>query len=525
MLWGDTVLRGNGNTVRLFWPPHDGRCSVNGGPLSGDLFRKLCYLAEGHLTPFELRQTPAPKSWTIDGEPVHEVVYVVVADAIRNLESRETTTVRYCAAADCDRPVPKDRAVFCSEHCETRQLLREHRERAWELFLRPQDAPCRALISFYPSTAERRTIFRARRGDQDARAELVHWLAPEAARLTSKYACLGTPRADLEQLVEQAIVEAADRYPAALLHHPDPRVSFARWMEVRVEVCYRRKLRLWPYSLEHDFGRAENPLCHPLDQQDLRGEHQETGEADATHDNAGGNVLCAEPLETKAAAPPGTELARHDLPLENLLALAKEGESEARAELCSRFSPLIKKLVSPYQLPHDDLEQEARIAILKALDEYNPKKGTFARLAEWRIKDAIERVLKVEPPPAEEYAEEYDDEDDEQTPGPAAEIAKLIHSWYEGETGEWGGSGIGEGAEEDLAIVMSAVLAEEDRILLSRIYGLPGYERTTQEELTVELGVSQQAISKRMRKAVAELEQANWRTIINRHWEEGLVRR
>jgi hypothetical protein len=77
-----------------------------------------------------------------------------------------------------------------------------------------------------------------------------------------------------------------------------------------------------------------------------------------------------------------------------------------------------------------------------------------------------------------------------------------------------GEAAVSGGAEEDLETVASVLLTEEERVLVGRVFGLPGFERATPEDLASEAGLTQQAVSKRVRKLIKRLEDANWAAIL-----------
>jgi len=68
-----------------------------------------------------------------------------------------------------------------------------------------------------------------------------------------------------------------------------------------------------------------------------------------------------------------------------LLRYHAEGDLEAREQLALRFMPLARQLASRYRHagePAEDLVQVACVGLLKAIDRYDPDRGTgFARYA------------------------------------------------------------------------------------------------------------------------------------------------
>ena len=370
------------------------------------------------------------------------------------------------------------------------------------------------------TTTEWKLLLHSRRGDIEARESLLAVLSPYVAALIRTFTPLGS---DVESLARSAVLEVADQYPLSHLGHIDPQVPLFDWVDARAEGTFRRLARLWPYDSEPIRLRAEKRARILLREArtSLIPVHRQSG-----HRETLDAELPQIPRKRRAKREPSAP-ARYlvepmvsELSIKDLVASAKSGRAEAREEVCKRFRPLIYSLLPPGAMSREDMEQEAQIALLKALQEYHPSKGTFAWLAERRIRDAINRTLRLESPPHDAYSEEYDDEADEHHPGPAAEILKVIHRSWDYQTGVWGGSGIWEGAEEDLEMVMAVVLDDEEGELLGRLRGLSGYARTSQQQLATELGVTQQAISKRARHAIKKLEDANWARAINQYWDE-----
>jgi RNA polymerase sigma factor (sigma-70 family) len=209
-----------------------------------------------------------------------------------------------------------------------------------------------------------------------------------------------------------------------------------------------------------------------------------------------------------------------EVPLKELLMRAKVRDMKAEDELCRRFLPLVCSLVASRDRSNEDLKQEAQMAVLKAVREYDPTKGTFAWLAERRIKDALNRASRSEPEPHDDYAEEWDEDDEaDPTRSPTAVgVARMVHrSWDQQDHGSYG---IWQGAAKDLRVAISRTLCREDEQLLGRLFALPGHERATQKDIATELEVSQQAVSKRVNKVVKRLEKADWREIWWQRLEE-----
>jgi RNA polymerase sigma-B factor len=79
----------------------------------------------------------------------------------------------------------------------------------------------------------------------------------------------------------------------------------------------------------------------------------------------------------KASLAPAQERAAEDHRL--LVSYHREGDLAARAELVTRFIPLARQLASRYRHagePHEDLVQVACLGLLKAIDRYEPERGS-----------------------------------------------------------------------------------------------------------------------------------------------------
>lgn len=483
---------------------------AGGVAVSFDLFSKLFHLSEGYLSNFSFRSTPY---YSIDGERVSKELFTIVREVTRDLTRREEAVFRAegrIHIPHLDRP-------------STREELRGSWNLPYGTGLPPRPSAARCLGQWYLTTPQRNVIARLRADDPDARREVLSWFAPLQHWLRSSYADLETSGSDLELASRVAILQAVTSYPERLLHHPDPRIPLCSWIDRRAEMCFRRVLHIGPWRDQYARERLDviTRRIRRLDGRPSCG-HNEAMEPSPTE---GQNQISPRAPSPQTSPLPKSgctaQSTYKDMPLDRLLAAAKEGIHPARTEVCVRFLPLARKLASRYShlgiLP--DLEQEAEIALMQSIDEYDPTKGTFAWLAERRIRDALRKTAKQVPQHQVEYSEDYDDGEDEPA-GPGLEIARLVHAWYEYDTGEWGGGGIWQGAAKDLRVATTETLDAEDRALLGRLYGLPGYQRATQQELATEMGVTQQAISKRSKRAAKLLEGADWGLIHRQNEEE-----
>lgn len=109
---------------------------------------------------------------------------------------------------------------------------------------------------------------------------------------------------------------------------------------------------------------------------------------------------------------------RHGTDEELFERLAASGDPELRAELIERFVPLARTIAARFRRPReplDDLEQVAALALVKAVDRYEPARGIpfgafavptitgeirrFFRDTGWTVRpprDLLERALRVE---------------------------------------------------------------------------------------------------------------------------------
>src|SRR3954468_5882269 len=102
----------------------------------------------------------------------------------------------------------------------------------------------------------------------------------------------------------------------------------------------------------------------------------------------------ADPAHAPAESP--GERAREDRRL--LRRYHEEGEVAARDELVSRFLPLARQLARRYQRgnePLDDLVQVASIGLVKAVDRFDPERGTaFSSYAVPTILGELKRYFR-----------------------------------------------------------------------------------------------------------------------------------
>jgi len=88
--------------------------------------------------------------------------------------------------------------------------------------------------------------------------------------------------------------------------------------------------------------------------------------------------------------------------IEEIAARLKGSNGErtaAIAELCTAFEPLVQSMAARYCQPvieaeQDELEQEARVGLLEAINTFDRSKGAFAAHAQWRIRSALSSYVQ-----------------------------------------------------------------------------------------------------------------------------------
>ena len=230
-----------------------------------------------------------------------------------------------------------------------------------------------------------------------------------------------------------------------------------------------------------------------------------------------------------------------------LMRYREHGDMAAREELTRRLMPLARQLAMRYQRksePIEDLVQVANMALVKAIDRFDPERGTalstfavptilgelrrYFRDTGWSVhmsRQLQERSLKVEhvserlmsklgrPPSVAEIAAEMDLPDEEIVEALEASTAYQSSSLDE-QVYEEDGSGatlmdkLGteeDGFElvEDRAAAQSAMRALDERA--RRIVELRFIAEMTQSQIGEELGVSQMHVSRLLRRALAKL--------------------
>jgi RNA polymerase sigma-B factor len=89
-------------------------------------------------------------------------------------------------------------------------------------------------------------------------------------------------------------------------------------------------------------------------------------------------------LNEQARTRAGTDPTIRAQPEEKLFRLAQDGDARARDELAERYLPLARRLAGRYRHtnePQEDLEQVAALALVKAIDRFDPDVGAFVPYA------------------------------------------------------------------------------------------------------------------------------------------------
>src|SRR5919198_217448 len=208
---------------------------------------------------------------------------------------------------------------------------------------------------------------------------------------------------------------------------------------------------------------------------------------------------------------PGEQLAGERRLLE---LYARDRSPTVREELVDRFMPLARRLAARYAggaEPFDDLVQVASVGLVKAIDRFDPERGTaFSTFAVptilgelkrhfrdrgWSVhvpRDVQERILKVERAMAELPAKlGHSTTGDGDEPGPLRDRIGAEDLAFD--TVEYG-EAIGPVLDE---------ISDRDRTVLH----LRFVEDMTQSEIAEQVGVSQMHVSRILRATIEKLRQ------------------
>jgi len=252
-------------------------------------------------------------------------------------------------------------------------------------------------------------------------------------------------------------------------------------------------------------------------------------------------------METPVAPAPGAEEQLAD-ERDLLRRFAREGTPEVREELVERFMPLARRLAGRYAggaEPLDDLVQVANMALVKAIDRFDPERGTaFSTFAVptilgelkrhfrdrgWSVhvpRDVQERILKIEraqadlpaklghPPTVAEIAEQLELTEEQvleamhASQGHHAISLDASSPTAEGEEPSPLGERIGEADRSFEAVEYGAAIAPVLDQISARdreVLHLRFVEDLTQSEIAKRVGVSQMHVSRILRATVDRL--------------------
>jgi RNA polymerase sigma-B factor len=252
------------------------------------------------------------------------------------------------------------------------------------------------------------------------------------------------------------------------------------------------------------------------------------------------------PEVVSAQAAASGRKSRADRDRELLVRYRDKGDLSARDQLVERFLPLARQLARRYQRPNeplDDLVQVASIGLVKAIDRYDPERGTafssyavptilgelkrYFRDSGWAVhvpRGMQERVMRLNQaigklsrelghsPSAAELADAMDLPREEVLEAMEAAVAYDAASLDAPRGGddeaESYADALGEEDERFELIEYSAAIAptlkalpERDRLVLH----LRFVEDLTQSEIAERIGVSQMHVSRLIRRALTRL--------------------
>jgi RNA polymerase sigma-B factor len=231
-----------------------------------------------------------------------------------------------------------------------------------------------------------------------------------------------------------------------------------------------------------------------------------------------------------------------------LIRYHREGDPAARDQLVDRFMPLARQLARRYQRgqePLDDLVQVASIGLIKAVDRFDPERGTafssyavptilgelkrYFRDVGWALhvpRGMQERVLEMNgavarlsrelgrSPSVTEVASELDIPPEEVLEAMEAAVAYeavSLESPRPGDPddeGDRAGNAVGTEDERFELIELGAAIAPTLRALPERdrlVLHLRFVEDLTQSEIASRVGVSQMHVSRLIRRALTRL--------------------
>ena len=225
----------------------------------------------------------------------------------------------------------------------------------------------------------------------------------------------------------------------------------------------------------------------------------------------------------------------------------KSGDTDAREELVKRFLPLARQLARRYQRtnePLDDLMQVASVGLVKAIDRFDPERGTafstfavptilgelkrYFRDSGWAVhvpRGMQERAMRLDQvvealyrklgrsPSTKELAAELGESEEQVLEALEAQSAYDAVSLEQQRSD---GSGPGETVADTIAIEEESYeLVEYEATIFPALQALPSRDRLilrlrfkedmTQSEIAERIGVSQMHVSRLIRQALSRL--------------------
>jgi RNA polymerase sigma-B factor len=225
----------------------------------------------------------------------------------------------------------------------------------------------------------------------------------------------------------------------------------------------------------------------------------------------------------------------------------ESGDTRAREELVTRFLPLARQLARRYQRtnePLDDLMQVASVGLVKAIDRFDPERGTafstfavptilgelkrYFRDSGWAAhvpRGMQERAMKLDQavevlhrrlnrsPSTKEVATELDLTEEEVLEAIEAQsaydaVSLEQHRSDDSESGDTYADTLGDEEQRYELVEYEAAIAPALRALSARdrlILHLRFSEDLTQSEIAERIGVSQMHVSRLIRRALSRL--------------------